>query len=183
MKKKPVRDLIIDTAVHLFYRQGYGNTGINQIIKEAGVSKASLYKHFNSKGHLLKIYLQVTGGHTMEMLTAAAARELTVKAKIVAIFCQLEVSMRTDKSSDCHFLDLLMELSQNDEEITGLIRQQKDTLRNFFADMLASEGKEHLADQLYVLLEGALIARKLHGGAWPLAKARTIICRILENSD
>lgn len=32
-----------------FHRQGYNNTGINQIIDKANVSKASFYQYFKSK--------------------------------------------------------------------------------------------------------------------------------------
>ncbi|MHC5721945.1 MAG: TetR/AcrR family transcriptional regulator, partial [Nostoc sp.] len=34
---------ILQTASRLFYEQGYHVTGINQVIAEAGVSKASFY--------------------------------------------------------------------------------------------------------------------------------------------
>ena len=47
------RERILDTAARLFYAQGYNSTGINQVIKEANVAKASLYQHFPSKEDLL----------------------------------------------------------------------------------------------------------------------------------
>ncbi|MBL4643684.1 MAG: TetR/AcrR family transcriptional regulator, partial [Flavobacteriaceae bacterium] len=46
MKKLGVKDRIIETASDLFYNAGYNQTGINQIIAEAGVAKASMYQHF-----------------------------------------------------------------------------------------------------------------------------------------
>mgnify|MGYP003651832477 CR=1 FL=1 len=49
MKKLGVRERIIGTASELFYNQGYNQTGINQIIDQAGVAKASMYQHFNCK--------------------------------------------------------------------------------------------------------------------------------------
>ncbi|MFT6754704.1 MAG: AcrR family transcriptional regulator, partial [Urechidicola sp.] len=49
MRKQGVKERIIATASDLFYNQGYNQTGINQIISEAGVAKASLYQHFRSK--------------------------------------------------------------------------------------------------------------------------------------
>ncbi|HAD79392.1 MAG TPA: TetR family transcriptional regulator, partial [Flavobacteriaceae bacterium] len=55
-----VRDRILDTASELFYRQGYNSTGINQIIDEAEIARASLYHHVKSKNDLLYAYLEKT---------------------------------------------------------------------------------------------------------------------------
>jgi AcrR family transcriptional regulator len=52
------RDRIIDTALRLFYEQGYLATGINQIIAESQVAKATFYSHFPSKENLCIAYLQ-----------------------------------------------------------------------------------------------------------------------------
>lgn len=52
------RDRILRTAEALFTRQGYANTGINQILEESGAHKASLYRHFQTKEELALAYLQ-----------------------------------------------------------------------------------------------------------------------------
>src|ERR1700760_2389308 len=59
LKKRgqPVVGKILDTAERLFYTQGFDSTGINQVIEEADIAKASLYKHFKSKTDLLVGYL------------------------------------------------------------------------------------------------------------------------------
>ena len=46
------RQRIINTALELFYRQGYLATGINQVIAESGVSKNTFYYYFPSKDDL-----------------------------------------------------------------------------------------------------------------------------------
>lgn len=40
------RERIVETTFELFAKQGYNSTGINQIIADAGVAKASFYLHF-----------------------------------------------------------------------------------------------------------------------------------------
>lgn len=52
------RERILDTAADLFYRQGYSNTGINQILEESGAHKASLYRYFPAKHDLGRAYLE-----------------------------------------------------------------------------------------------------------------------------
>lgn len=55
--KLSVRERILKTASHLFYLQGIKNTGINQIIAESYVAKASFYQYFPSKHKLIKACL------------------------------------------------------------------------------------------------------------------------------
>jgi len=44
--KKNSKDAILETAMRLLQLQGYHATGLNQIIKESGAPKGSLYYHF-----------------------------------------------------------------------------------------------------------------------------------------
>jgi len=53
-EKFNVRDRVLLTAMRLFYSQGIKSTGINQIIDESHVAKASFYKYFPSKRDLIK---------------------------------------------------------------------------------------------------------------------------------
>ena len=50
--KQSKRDEIVEIASQLFYRQGYGATGIKQIIEEASIAKGTFYTHFKSKEDL-----------------------------------------------------------------------------------------------------------------------------------
>ena len=64
------------TASRLFYAQGILNTGINQIISESEVAKASFYQHFPSKNDLVKACLVSYNsyiGETMERLAGQSA--------------------------------------------------------------------------------------------------------------
>lgn len=48
------KTLIMDTALEIFANEGYHNTTINQIAKQAGISKGLMYNYFDSKEDLLK---------------------------------------------------------------------------------------------------------------------------------
>jgi AcrR family transcriptional regulator len=52
------KERILSIATYLFYKQGYTNTGINQIIKESKTAKASFYEYFPSKENLGKAVLR-----------------------------------------------------------------------------------------------------------------------------
>jgi TetR/AcrR family transcriptional repressor of nem operon len=51
--KARTRDKLIETARNLFWQQGYGQTGVAQILKTAEVNSGSLYHFFPTKEDLL----------------------------------------------------------------------------------------------------------------------------------
>ncbi|TGK32381.1 TetR/AcrR family transcriptional regulator [Leptospira gomenensis] len=57
-KSDPARERILKATVKLFYERGYSNTGINEILSEAGAFKKSLYRYFPSKKDLGISYLE-----------------------------------------------------------------------------------------------------------------------------
>ena len=52
------REKILETATRLFSSQGYGSTSLSQVAKEAGVSKALIFWHFENKERLFQSALQ-----------------------------------------------------------------------------------------------------------------------------
>jgi AcrR family transcriptional regulator len=54
------REKIIETAMRLFSTQGYGNTSLSQVAKEAQVSKALIFWHFENKESLFRTAVQRT---------------------------------------------------------------------------------------------------------------------------
>ena len=50
---KGIREKIIDTSWELFHEKGFGETTINDIIREADISKGTFYYYFRSKDNLL----------------------------------------------------------------------------------------------------------------------------------
>jgi AcrR family transcriptional regulator len=53
MKKKPVKERIIETALVMFEKRGYHGVTVDQIVDECGTSKGGFYHNFKSKDELL----------------------------------------------------------------------------------------------------------------------------------
>jgi AcrR family transcriptional regulator len=65
------RHRLIDAAIKRFYRDGFRNVGIDQILTDVGISKTAFYKHFECKDDLMlaalerqNVWLQSTAGGT-----------------------------------------------------------------------------------------------------------------------
>lgn len=173
------RQRIIDTASRLFYTQGYNSTGINQIIEEAKVAKASLYQYFPSKEDLLAEYLDNTAMSTSITLHKVIAKVENPKEKVMAIF---DFILRFTKSAEfegCNFLNIVSEVPTENLRIREIIRKQKDSIKDLFADTLKPVGKQDLAESLYLLFDGALVASKVHNSSWPVQTAKSVAEKLL----
>lgn len=62
------RELILETALDLFYMRGYDAVGVQEIAERSGVTKPTLYYYFKSKYGLLEQLLEERGGSWMQRL-------------------------------------------------------------------------------------------------------------------
>lgn len=181
------RKSILETASRLFYIQGYNATGINQIIEEADVAKASLYQHFKSKEDLLIAYLEIMFEKTMGHFRRVAETKAEPKEKISAIFDFLYQNTNSKQFHGCQFLNIAGEIPIENIRVYDVIRQQKNGLRALFAEILKSDlmGKEEiersesLGDGIYLLFDGAIMSCKVFGNSWPVIAAQNSAMKLL----
>jgi AcrR family transcriptional regulator len=67
----PARQRILDAAFRLFYARGIRAVGVDTIIAESGVAKATFYKHFPAKDDLVVAYLDRVDGVWFGQLRSA----------------------------------------------------------------------------------------------------------------
>src|SRR5947207_4781212 len=80
--RRPARARVLETAARLFYAEGVHAVGIDRIIAEAGVAKATFYHHFPSKDDLVRAYVveQSSWQRTAAASLPAAAPRQTLEA-------------------------------------------------------------------------------------------------------
>jgi len=179
----PVKERIIATASRLFYEQGYNNTGINQILKESDVAKASMYDHFESKEDICVAYLRQMDDQFTHNLTEFLKKKRKGRSRVLGVFDFLEEFYNAENFRGCWCLNTMAEIPQDDERIKQEIRSQKDSLRKTIKSLVmenlpASKDKS-LADQLYLLYEGALMESYLYSSNWPIALVKSMASKIV----
>jgi AcrR family transcriptional regulator len=178
-RKNAIRRTVIDTASRLFYKQGYANTGINQIIEESGVVKSSVYTAFRTKEDILMAYLEKTGAETDKALQNAADEKDTPREKVLVVFDFLIGLVQQEEYYGCQFLNIISEIPLEADRVIRQIQKQKNGVRQLFASILQPIGKQDLADEIYLLFEGALIANKVHKAVWPVESAKKVAGELL----
>lgn len=182
------RQRIIDTALRLFYQQGYRATGINQVIAESNVAKATFYSHFPSKEKLCVVYLQARHAIWMGWLKESVGRHASAADRLLGVFDFIREWMSGCDFRGCAFLNIASEIPHPDSEIRGEVVRHKDSLRKYIGLLLAeTDGsgatlpgidRERVADMLYVLVEGAIVASQNYGQVWPIDAARQAAARL-----
>ncbi len=71
------KDKILQKVSILFYTQGYTNTGIDQITKDIGITKPTLYHHFDSKNNLGLVYLEKKADSLFTLLNSLLRKSRT----------------------------------------------------------------------------------------------------------
>ncbi len=173
------RTKIVETASRLFFTQGYNLTGINQIIEEAGIAKATLYQHFRSKEEVLIAYIHETATTMNEQLSYTIQNKSTAKEKILAIFEFLLRGARSCDYKGCNFLNIASQVPQDNKKIAEMVKQQKDLTRRMFVQILTPIEKSDVADEIYLLYEGALAASRIYRADWPIHCAQKVIEKLI----
>jgi AcrR family transcriptional regulator len=185
MRESNVKDKILDVASRLFYDQGYNLTGINQIIDEAEIARASLYNHFDSKTELLLAYLEKTHHSWFEDLHRFLESFASPREKLLAIFDFRIVRQQKLKYKGCHFSKISAEASQHEIKVFALVKMHKERLRNLIGHLVSQLkhrqvlSNELLTETIFLLLEGGIATGSVYRSSQASKNAKKIVETLL----
>lgn len=180
------KERILTTADRLFYQQGYLATGINQIIAEAQVAKASFYQHFPSKEDLVIAYLNQRSEKLLRRVQQTAEGQPDPKMGIFAIFTLLHNFAEQTNFRGCAFLNMASEFPDRNSQVRDIIVQHKTRLREYITTLVQAalpdqppETVQVKANTIFLLLEGALVESQNYGNTWPIEAAKIAVQQLL----
>ncbi len=155
--REAISDQILATAGALFYREGIRAVGIDRIIEEANVAKATLYRHFPSKDHLVAAYLQARHERVIRSLQEVVDAAMAPREQIALIFQRLYEKADSPEFRGCAFALAVAEHGDS-ERVVSVARTHKAMVRDIFAAIMAktSGNPDQAAAHLSLLYEGAL---------------------------
>ena len=160
---------VLETADRLFYRDGIRAVGIDRVIAEAGVAKATLYAHFPSKDDLIVATLKHREATVTEFFRAAMERHAKrTKGKLRAFFAALKDWFQSDGFRGCAFINAAVELADPDHPGSAFVRDHKRRFREMLDGFVEEAvGKAHgkVTPAVAVLVEGAIVTAVIHGSA------------------
>jgi AcrR family transcriptional regulator len=159
MATSSARERILDTAFALFYARGIRAVGVDLIIAESEVAKATFYKHFPAKDELVLAYLDKVDDIWSGQLHAAAEAAGEAPAdQLVGMFDALTTACRREGYRGCAFINAAAE-SAPGTPVHDKTIAHKDAVRAWVRDLAEQAGAgdpEGLSRALTLLLDGGL---------------------------
>ena len=169
------RQRIFETAGRLFYIRGIRAVGVDTIAAEADTTKMSLYRNFSSKDELVAEWLRDHDARFWQTWDAMAARHPgDPRRQIKAAFALLEKHVAAPEARGCPMANAAVELTEADHPARKVIETHKAKLRARLAEMCTRMGARTpglLADELFLLMEGAQVTTRTLGPRSPARNA------------
>ena len=157
------REKILETATRLFSSQGYSNTSLSQVAKEAQVSKALIFWHFESKEKLFRTALQ----RTLEPYFINVVDDLEGLSEIDQIRRLIDVYyefVSKNMYSVKFLVSLILRDEQHPDDLVGHMNELHRVYHNLLADIIdGGRQKGIFRESINPRLDAGIIMTALHG--------------------
>jgi len=177
------RERLLAAADRLFYEQGVCTVGVDRILQEAGVARASLYSTYGSKEQLIRAYLQGRNESWQALIAEALpTRWDNARDRILGIFEVMTEWFATPGYHGCPFINASAEAAA-DDAVREVRDQHRAWLRELFTRLAREAGAENpeaLSAQLVLLSDGARVGAQLDDSAEPGRSARAAAATLID---
>jgi len=154
------RQILINTALSLFYEKGVNSIGINGILSVSGIAKKTLYNHFKSKEALVLAALEQRNNTFTVWLEHSLDDAKSDKEVVDKLFNALTdwFSGSVTELGDfrgCFFINTSAEFSDPDCDISKYCLYHKQQVQALISRHLSPPNKA-LVDLICILKEGAI---------------------------
>lgn len=156
------RERILATAYELFMQRGIRDVGINELIREAGIAKATFYYHFPSKDDLVLAFFErreqlFTVGY---LVAESTRRGVTPEERLLAIFDVLDEWFHRPDYESCSYIKVLFELGHS-HPLGRVSAEYLARIRTSIRDLGEQAGfqdPDEFSHAYMLLMKGAIVA-------------------------
>ncbi len=155
------RDRLLSAASRLFYTEGLHSVGVDRVIAEAQVTRATLYRHFRSKDELVGAYLTQADEAIRARLEAARAEVMDPDDLIRTVGRSIADDIRSEGFRGCAFLNAAAEYPDPEHVVHQAVLEHREWFLTTVTELFAKTGKpdSDLAGRHFVMLrDGAMAA-------------------------
>lgn len=188
--KRTTRAQMIDTMAGLLRKQGFHATAINQLIRESGTPKGSLYFHFPGGKEELACAALDHAGQRWRLDLEEAIREASSTAQVIEAACQawLDRLVASDFSEGSPLATVALEASSTSLRVRETCAQHYAAWQALLCRRLESVGlstsrAQALATTLLSAIEGALVLCRIHRSTAPLEEVAATLAHALAGEE
>ncbi|MCX0244377.1 TetR/AcrR family transcriptional regulator [Streptomyces drozdowiczii] len=155
------RDRLLSTATRIFYSEGIHSVGVDRIVKEAQVTRATFYRHFPSKENLVVAYLTEADRALRGRAEAAVAAGLPAPDTLRAIGASIAEDIQSPGFRGCAFLNAVAEYPDPADPVHQVVLAHRQWFLDTLTGLLRAIRKEpadRAARHFVMLRDGAMAA-------------------------
>lgn len=176
---------LIESATRRFYRDGFRNVGIDQLLADVGISKTAFYKHFESKDDLMLSVLDEQN-RWVQQTFRQRMRECggdSAEGQLRALMDVVQLISETEGFRGCIFVNAAMEFPLQHDPAHLAASKSKSELEDIIYAVATEAGAARpraLAQELCLIMEGAWVTRHVSGNPNTVAIARRVAERVID---
>lgn len=181
-----MREKILSVATTLFETRGIHASGVDTIIAESGVAKATLYKYFTSKNELIIEYLKEKSNRFYAWINLKLEDTKGDSRSILFQLCDLyEQWVTTPEFNGLPFHIGSVEFPDPTHPVHNYSVVLSNELQQYLsrlADMAGIKDAQTLGQQLTIIFEGGALIERLSPGSGAAKRARNAAVTLIKAS-
>ena len=178
----PAKLRILATADRLFYEEGVHTVGVDRIIAQSHVTKATFYKHYRSKDVLIAAYVQTRADQAREAVEADRERLKDASEVLRAMVERFAAESRRPGYHGCPFINAATSQLDAAGPVTPAVVAWRTWLRSTLVDLFGeaqASAPEDAADDLLLARDGAFGGAPIADPAATEAALNRALARLL----
>jgi AcrR family transcriptional regulator len=155
------RSRLLGTATGLFYAEGLHAVGVDRVIAEAQVTRATLYRHFPSKDDLIVAYLTQADEAIRTQVNAALTQGASPEDIVRAVGRFIADDVQRAGFRGCAFLNAAAEYPDPNHPVHQAVLRHRQWFLATLIELFSGIGKidpEPAARHFVMLRDGAMAA-------------------------
>ncbi|MGV9824924.1 MULTISPECIES: TetR/AcrR family transcriptional regulator [unclassified Gordonia (in: high G+C Gram-positive bacteria)] len=160
------RGRLLDTATRLFYTEGIHSVGVDRILAEAGVTRATMYRHFAGKEALVVAYLDGEDAAIRGLLDAAGQSGGSPHDLLVAVIDGIALDATRYHTRGCPFINAAAEYPDADGPVRQVVARHRAWFRAALTEVCTAAqvpDPQQAAGALVLLRDATLVGTYLDG--------------------
>lgn len=176
----PAAERLLQSASLLFCREGIRAVGIDRILAESGVAKATLYQAFGSKESLVVAHLERRDLDDREAYLARIAEAPAGSRRVTASFDLAAERAEADGYLGCVYANALNEFAEPDAPIARAVRAHRAWLQRQWVSALVDDGRTpgeagRIVAETQIAYDGGLLGSKVERSVSPIRLAAAMV--------
>jgi AcrR family transcriptional regulator len=178
--------IVLDTAERLFATRSSRSVGMDELVRETGLGKMTVYRLFKSKDELVGAYLARKAATVLATIDAQLARcDGDPRAALLAVVDQVERDVTRTGFRGCPFTNVSSEYDDPTHPARVAAADYKFELHGRLerlADELLPGAGEDLAAQIHLIVDGMYLSGGLLGPDGPAAHGRQLAEKLIDHA-